>query len=495
MSWPPRHVSPLDCQATDGPRVVAFIERYCRSPKVTIASPAGQRLALRPWQRSLLDAIYARRPDGRRQYRQALVGMPRKSGKSALASGVALYGLLTSGEGAEIYSAAADRDQARIVFGVARRMTELDPALSRKIRCLRYSLEVATTGSVYRALSAEAFTKEGLSPNLVVVDELHAQPNDELYNVLSLGSGARVDPLLLSITTAGVRYDRFGRDTLAHRMYQHGRKVASGEVEDPSFLFAWWEAASADADHTDPETWRQANPGFGDLVDPEDLASTLARVPEAEFRTKRLNQWVTASKAWLAHGAWEACREVGEIADGSTVVLALDGSWTGDSTALVACTTGDEPRRLAVLGHWERPDAADPHWRIPAEQVEATVLAACRRYQVVEVACDPFSLQRSMSVLEGQGVPIVEYPNTAARMVPASNGFYEAVLGQTIVHDGHAALARHVGNAVTKVDPRGVRLTKDQKGSGRRIDLAVAAVMAHDRAGHAVPAFTGAYVL
>lgn len=472
---------------TDPARLLTFAARYCR---LTKGAGAGKPVQLRPWQRTLLSDLVTAQP------RRAYVQLPRKNGKTYLGAILALYGLLADGEpGAEVYSFAGDREQARLVFGEVRRMVELDEALSRRLRVTRNAIEDPKSGSVYQVRSADAFRAEGLNPSLVVLDELHVLPDDRLWNVANLGSGTREHPLVVGITTPGVRFDRFGKDTVAFRLYQYGKKLQAGEVDDPDFFFRAWEPADPAADHTDPATWAEANPAFGDFLHEADFAAAVRVTPEAEFRTKRCGQWVTSSEAWLPHGAWEALLRPGELADGASVVLALDGSWTGDSTALVACTTGDTPRRLAVLGHWERPEHADPHWRIPTEQVEATVLAACERFKVAEVACDPFNLQRSMSVLADAGAPIVEYPNTAARMVPASNAFYEAVIGQTVVHDGHPALARHVANAVTKIDARGARLTKETKGSGRRIDLAVAAVMAHDRAQHAVPVYTGAYVL
>jgi phage terminase large subunit-like protein len=462
---------------TDPARVLEFAGRFCR---LTKGAGAGKPVKLRTWQRALLSDLVAAQP------RRAYIQLPRKNGKTYLGALLALYGLLADGEpGAEVYSFAGDREQARLVFSEVRRMVEMDPALSRRLRVLRYSIEDRKTGSVYQVRSADAFRAEGLNPSLVVLDELHVLPDDRLWNVANLGSGTREHPLVVAITTPGVRFDRFGKDTVAYRLYQYGKKLEAGELDDPDFFFRAWEPADPSADHTDPATWAEANPAFGDFLHEADFAAAVRVTPEAEFRTKRCGQWVASSEAWLPHGAWDACAAPGVLEDGAAVVLALDGSWTGDSTALVACTTGDTPRRLAVLGHWERPDNADPHWRVPVEDVEQAVIDARGRLKVVEVACDPFMLQRSMSVLTSAGVPIVEYPNTAARMVPASNAMYEAVADRAVVHDGHAALARHMGAAVVKMDARGARLTKESKGSARRIDLAVAAVMAHDRAAHA----------
>jgi phage terminase large subunit-like protein len=174
-----------------------FFESRCRITKQSLGGKSGELLRMRPWQVNLNAMLYARRPDGRYRHRRALIGLPRKNGKSAVGSGYGLHGLLWAGDGAEVYSCAADKDQARIVFGVAKRMVELDETLSGIVKCYRDVLEVPETGSTYKALSSEAFTKEGLNPSLVVFDELHAQPNDELYDVMSNAFGARIDPLLV----------------------------------------------------------------------------------------------------------------------------------------------------------------------------------------------------------------------------------------------------------------------------------------------------------
>lgn len=470
-----------DVRRGDGAHAAQFIEALCKVTKDSVAASSGAPLALRPWQRELLGHLYARRPDGRYRHRQALVGVARKNGKSALGAGLGLYGLLLGPEGGEVYSCAADKEQARIVFGTARRMVELEPDLASACKLYRDVIECPASDSVYRCLSAEAFTKEGLNPTKVVFDEVHAQPNRELWDVMALASGARRDPLLVGITTAGVRTDSTGQDSLCYTLYQHGRRVASGEVEDPSFFMGWWEPADPAADHRDRDTWREANPGFGDLVDLEDFESAVLRTPEPEYRTKRCNQWVTTAETWLPHGSWAACVDERPIPDLSEVILGFDGSFSNDSTALVAVQVGEVPH-IDVVACWERPIAADPTWRVPIVEVEEAIRAACRRWSVREIACDPFRWARTYQALEAEGLPIVEFPQSPQRMVPATQRFYEAALNGGLTHSGDPSLARHVDNCVLRVDQRGSRLSKDTKNSPRKIDLAVAAVMAFDRA-------------
>lgn len=493
-SWPPRWLTPVPSaaeRAGDGAHAAEWIEAFCRCTKDSIAANAGELLVLRDWQRHLLSALLARRPGtagrrGRLLHRQGLIGVARKNTKSTLGAGLALYGLLSDypggPQGREVYSCAGDREQARIVFGTAKRMVELEPELQDVVQLYRDAIEVPRTGSVYRVLSAEAYTKEGLNPTLVIFDEVHVQPNREFWDVMALAMGARPEPLMVGITTAGVRYDGTGSDSLCYTLYEHGRRVASGEVDDPTFFFAWWEPRDLDADHLSPSTWREANPGYGDLVSEDDFLANVTRTPEHEFRTKRCNQWVTASEAWLPAGAWEACTEEQRSIDqGASVVLGFDGSFNNDCTALVAVSVEEQPH-IEVVDLWEAPATAEPGWRVPVLDVEQAIRAACRRWQVVEIACDPFRWARTYQVLEGEGLPVVEFPQSPQRMTPATQRFYEAVLNRQLTHDGDPRLARHVGNAVYKVDARGARIFKEHKNSSRRIDLAVASLMAFDRA-------------
>lgn len=479
-------VSTTDIKRGDGTLVCDFVESYSRVTKDGIAASAGELIKMRQWQRNLAGAIYARRKDGRYKHRQALIGLPRKNGKSALGSSFALHGLIMAGQGAEVYSCAADKDQARIVFGVTKRMVQMDPELDSEqggiIKIYRDALEYVETGSVYKVLSSEAITKEGLNPNVVVYDELHGAPTDELYNVMSLGSGTRKDPLLIAITTAGVKSDQTGGDSTCYRLYQHGVKVAKGEETDETYFMAWWGAPDG-ADYRDPKVWERANPGYNDLIDPEDFKSVLSRIPENEFRTKRMNQWVSAAQAWLPQGAWEDCRDPDrDFTPGRYgVVLGFDGSKNGDTTALVAVTVEPEPV-VTVLGLWEKPPA-DDNWTVPRGEVKDRIRQACRDYDVREIAADEWIWSDALEELADEGLPVVSFPQIITSMGPATQRFYEMVMTRKIHHDGHKGLARHLDNAQLKTDNRGSRIMKDAKNSPRKIDAAVAAVMAVDRAG------------
>ena len=491
-SWPPRWLTevPIEDQLRgDGDLYADFAEAVCRVTKDSVASPAGKLLSLRPWQRELLRHSLARREDGRFRHRTALVGMARKNGKSALAASMGLAGLTVGGNGSEIYSCAADRDQARIVFGTAKRMIELDQELSSMFTLYRDAIEFKEKASVYRVLSAEAYTKEGLNPSpLVIFDEVHAQPSWDLWNTLSLAGGARADSLLFGITTAGVKTQANGQDSLCYSLYQYGQKIVKEEVQDKSFFFAWWEPTKPEGDHRDQSLWAQANPGLGDIVDLSDFESAVLRTPEAEFRTKRINCFVSTSVAWLPTGSWEAIEDKTRVPiPGEEVVLAFDGSFSNDSTALVQWSLGGDKPHLSVVGLWEKPDDAEQGWHVPIAEVEQTIIGLARdtRFDVREIVFDPARWNRTFMVLDEEGLPVLAYPNSAERMVPATQKFFEGVVNQSFTHDGDERLARHIANCVTKQSSRGVMVAKAS--SRRKVDAAVASIFGYDRATQPAP--------
>jgi phage terminase large subunit-like protein len=470
----------------DGDVAALFAEAFGSVGKDGVAGRAGDPLRLRDWQKDLLRHLYARDEDGGLVHQTALIGMPRKNGKSALSSAaIGLYSLLGEGiNGGEVIAVAATREQARIVFSEAKRMVERSE-LKDLVQVFRDSIFVPETNSVFKVMSAESWAAEGLNPSRVILDELHAQPNRELFDVMSLAMGNRGKiGQVVAITTAGVKSDASGQDSIAYSLYNYGKRVATGEIDDPAFFMAWWEAAP-EADHREPTTWQAANPGFDDIVSAADFESAVRRTPEAEFRTKRLNQWVSSQMSWLPSGVWESLAEPQPLDVDAEYILGFDGSFSGDTTVIVGCTipTEDKPAHIFLVKAWEKPVEADDSWRVDIQDAEFEIAKFCAAYKVREVACDPFSWQRSMEVLQDQGIPIVEYPSTSARrMVASCARFYDAVTEGRLSHDGDPLVARHFTNAVIKIDNLGPRIVKENRNSNRRIDAAVAAVIAYDRA-------------
>ena len=221
-SWPPRWLTPVSDEAIargDGEYAIEFAEAFGTIGKDGIAGKVGQALRLREWQKELVRRIFARDEDGVLSARFALVGTPRKSGKSALASTLALYSLIAEGiEGGEVVVAAAEKEQARIIFGEAKRMVEASE-LSEMCTLYRDAIYVPSTNSVMKVLSAEAYSKEGLNVSRAIVDEIHAHKNRELFDVLSLSMGNRGKMAqLLAVTTAGQKTDMTGQDSIAYKI-------------------------------------------------------------------------------------------------------------------------------------------------------------------------------------------------------------------------------------------------------------------------------------
>ena len=489
-SWPPAYLTPVPAEAIargDGEFAAMFAEAFGSIGKDGIAGRAGEALRLRDWQVELLKCLYARDENGGLCFQTALIGMPRKNGKSALSSAaIGLYSLIAEGvTGGEVIAVAAEKEQARIVFGEAKRMVE-QSELRETVQVYKDSIYVPDTGSVFRVVSAEAYSKEGLNPSRVIMDELHAHKNRELFDVFSLAMGNRGKiGQLVAITTAGVKSDSTGQDSVAYSLYNYGKRVASGEIDDPNFFMAWWQA-DQEADHRDPVQWAKANPGFDDIVARADFESAVRRTPEAEFRTKRLNQWVSSALSWMPNGVWESLSVEKPLDPEAEYILGFDGSFSGDTTVIVGCSIpkdeADKPH-LFLVKAWEKPVDADDTWRVDIQDAEYEIQKFCGAFKVREVACDPFRWQRSMEVLQDAGVPIVEWPSTSAkRMVTACAKFYDAATLGNLTHDGDPLMARHFQNAVVKTDNLGTRIVKENRNSNRRIDAAVAAVIAYDRA-------------
>jgi phage terminase large subunit-like protein len=347
---------------------------------------------------------------------------------------------------------------------------ELDPRLEERCQVFQDRLYAPHTDSLLVPLPAVHGALQGYDPSLAIVDELHVV-TDEVYEAMSAAAGKRDRSLVLAISTASG-----DTDGIMWRLVEQGR--AGG---DPQFFFREY-AAPLGCDLEDESAWTTANPALDDFLHRDALRSNLRTLREASFRRYRLGQWVQDDAAWLPDGAWAACTDAtSTMVDGAEVVLGFDGSFNGDCTAIVAVTVDDTPH-VEVVALWERPPDAMGDWQVPVLDVEEELRAACRRWQVRELACDPFRWARTFQILDGEGLPVVEFPQSPARMTPATQRFYEAVSNGTITHSGDHRLARHMANVRVRDTPRGQRLAKEHRDSTRRIDLAVAAVMAHARA-------------
>ena len=283
---------------------VNFIQKL----KHTKGKWAGKPFDLRDWQKQIIKDIFGRlNSNGKREIRTVYIELPRKNGKSELAAAIALKLLFADKEkGAEIYSCAGDREQASLVFNVAAQMVRESPELSKRSKIIdsQKRIVVHKTFNVYRALSAESYTKHGLNAHGVIFDELHVQPNRELWDVMETSKGAREQPLTFAITTAGT-----DRESVCYQLHEYSEKILNGVVNDPTFYPVIYAAAAED-DWTDEAVWHKCNPALGDFRFIDEMRASANRAKEipAEqntFRRLYLNQWTQQSTRWIDLEVWE----------------------------------------------------------------------------------------------------------------------------------------------------------------------------------------------
>jgi phage terminase large subunit-like protein len=478
---------------------------------------AGEPFRLRPWQeKRIIRPLFAiNTATGLRQIRTCLLMLPRKNGKTELCAALAIDGLLFDGEtGGEVYSAANDKDQAALCFNVAAQMIRNDAELSAACEIIDSQKRIVhrKSGSFYRAISAEAYSKHGLNASRVIYDELHAAPTRDLWDVLSTSTGARAQPLVIAISTAGT-----SRTSILWELYAHGKRVLEDPTLDPSFLAVIYEAA-ADADWTDETTWRQANPALGDFRSLDELRVACARaqeIPAQEnaFRRLYLNQWTEQETRWIALPAWDACQAPIDPASlaGRRCYVGLDLSTTTDLTAAVAVFPDDDGAGFAVLAsffvpleriasrvtrdrvpydEWARRGVltATPGPVVDYEAVRAHLGAWDQQYDVRMVAYDPWNATDLVTRLESlDGFTCVKMRQGKATLSAPSKALEQAILGRTLRHDGHPILRWNVANASVDIDHAG-NIQPSKAKSTERIDGVYALVMAIDAMNRDAPA-------
>lgn len=487
-------------------RAVKFIENLCH----TKGKWAGKRFWLLPWQEQLIRDIFGIvKPDGNRQFRTAFVEICKKVGKSELAAAVALYLLYADNEpSAEVYGAAADRQQASIVFDVARQMVEMSPALLKRSKLMTATKRIVNYGNsgYYQVLSAEVGGKHGFSVSGLVFDEIHTQPNRQLYDVLTKGSSdARQNPLHFIITTAGT-----DRHSIAYELHTKAVDILEGRRVDPTFYPVVY-GLKDDEDWEDEANWCKVNPSLGYTVDIERLRDAYREAKqnpadEVTFKWLRLNMWVSSTVAWIPDAIFMKGNEEIDLAslEGRDCYGGLDLSSTGDITALVLMfPPRDEDEKYILLPFFWVPEETIPQrvkaasvpydiWErqgyllstegnvIHYDFIEKFINDLAGKYHIVEIAVDRWNATQMIQNLEGDGFTMVPFGQGFASMSGPTKDFYRLLMEGQIIHGGHPVLRWMAGNVVVDTDPAGnIKVTKAK--SKEKIDGIVAAIMALDR--------------
>jgi phage terminase large subunit-like protein len=486
-------------------RVCKFIENlpHIKGPK------SGKKIELEPWQIFILTTIFGWiKPDGYRRFRRAYIEVPRGNGKSAISSGLGLYMLCMDGEGgAEVYSFATTRDQAKIVFGDAQNMARKTPKMSSTlgITVNAHNISVLDSMSKFEALSAEGSTLDGLNSHFAVVDELHAHKSRTVFDVVETSMGKRPQSLLWVITTAGSN-----RAGICYEVRSFVQKVLLKQVEDES-QFGIIYGLDEDDDWTTEEALIKANPNWGVSVMPEAILPLQAKamsMPSAanNFRTKHLNEWVNADVAWMDMRAWDACEDrLLDIDDfiGESVWIGLDLASKTDIAAkvLVFKKIINDAEHFYVFADYYLPretvdrgeNSQYQGWEILALLtvtdgavidygiVEEDLLNDCSRFKVVEIPYDPFQATQLSQRMVAQGAPMVEVRPSVLNFSEPMKQLEALVLQKRIHHNGDEVMAWMMSNVVAHLDNKDNIYPKKERPENK-IDGVVALIMALGRA-------------
>lgn len=469
---------------------------------------AGKPFDLLPWQGEMIAELFGwlRVDDDTRRYRVAYISTAKKSGKSTLLAGIGLYLLVMDGEnGAEVYGAAADREQASVVYREAASMVRASPQLSRVLEVIdsRRTIAYRKEASFYRVLSADAFRAEGLNIHGLLFDELHAQKDRRLWDALRYGGAARAQPLLCSITTAG--YDR---NSICFEQYSYAKAVLRDWQHDPTFFPCIYEADEKD-DWTAEDTWPKANPSWGVTIKPEDFAADcreaqLSNTKENAFKRYRLNTWTAQDTRWIKMDAWDSCAAAPPAPlEGRECWCGLDLATTFDTSAFIAVFPAEDGYVDVLCRFWipgdnaterERKDrvpyavwAKDPNNGLTMtpgnvtdyDVIRRDIVEFSKKYNVRQIAIDRWNATQLALQLQGDGLEVIGFGQGMGSMSSPSKTLEALIASGKVRHGGNSVLAWMAGNASVKVDAAGnIKPVKPKHGSAERIDGIVALVMA-----------------
>ncbi len=485
--------------------------RFFRFLKHSKGEWAGSRFELEPWQAFVVGSLFGwKRADGLRRFRQALTALGRKNGKSTAAAGIGLLLLVADDEpGAEIYTAATKRDQARLVHGEAVRMVRRSPALRKRIRIFKDNLSIEETGSKYEPLGADADTLDGLNVSAALIDELMAHKTRDMVDVLETATGARRQPLIFEITTAPV-----AGESICNEHWDYSVQVLEGTVKDDTW-FAYIAAFDEGDDWTDPKVWPKANPNLGVSVKLDDLrrqCEKAKQVPAAQNTFLRLRGNVRTQQVtrWIDIDLWDANADIvdEEALRGRTCYGGLDLGAVRDLTAwLVVFPREADLEELDVLARFWCPEArltdkenlyraqyqawarlgllqTTPGPATDYGAVKAQILADVARFRLVDMAVDRLfqAHQLSMELADELGKEkVLGMGQGFLSMAAPTKELERRLLLKKVHHGGNPVLRWMAGNVAVKQDAAG-NLKPDKEKSAACIDGIPALLMALDRA-------------
>jgi phage terminase large subunit-like protein len=476
----------------------------------------GRKLRLEPWQVFILSTVFGwvNKDTGKRRFRRAYVEVPRGNGKSALSSPLALYMAFMDGEGgAEVYSCATTRDQAKIVFSVAQAMARQMPEFLKRagVEVTTNSIHQQSSASIFRALASEANSLDGLNIHCAIVDELHAHPSRELWDVIETGLGKRDQSLLWAITTAGTN-----QAGICYEVRSYISKILEGVIQDHSW-FGIVYSIDEGADWQTDESARMANPNYGVSVFADDLAQKVKRAQnvasaQPAYLTKHLNVWCQADQAWMNMAKWNACADPSlDESDFESVpcIVGLDLASKLDLLSAVRLhwrdiankETGRNERHYYVFHQSWLPeeaiaDSINAHlyngWVIEGQIIavpgatndydiiEDWIRDSARRFHVAEIAHDQYNATSLVNHLQPEGLVMVEVPQKTIFLSPAMREL-EAAVADGRFHHNDPLLTWAISNVVAHAD-KNDNLFPNKETKDNKIDPATALLMAMNRA-------------
>lgn len=502
---------------TLGLSILDWIETYCVHGPGDVE---GEPVVLDDEFAAFIIKAYALSDDGKRRVRRAVISRPKGRAKSELAAFIAVAEAIgpvrfshfaAAGEVSpwgyeyaegepvgqpvqrpEVLCFATELGQAGNTYDAIYYMLNPETASPELVRDydrvdVGLGRILLPNGGVISPESAADSSKDGGKSTFAVFDETHlwVLPKlKRLHQVVMRNLLKRKVASGWALETSTMYAP--GEQSVAEGTHEYAKAVAEGRVSDAGLVFDHKQAGPKHDAKFKTHRIAGLTEVYGPAAEWMDLTAIAdsyedPQTSSAEWERYWFNRPVSIQGQWLSQAAWDDCQVSRTIPDGVPVVLALDGSFSGDSTALIAVELGEFPH-VMVAGHWEKPPGSVTDWRVDILEVESSIRTACLRWQVREITADPYRWARSLQLLADDGLPVTEFPQSPSRMTPATKRFTDMVNTRALTHAGDPALTRHVSNAVLKQDSRGTRLSKETKSSVRHIDLAVAAVMGVERA-------------